>query len=59
MHFMYAEYKVSWTRDNTCKACGDKSTEQFTWGFFDPAKAMEQAVWILQQQGYTLISVEQ
>jgi len=51
-------YEVCWTQGKTCKACGFNSTEQFTWGFLDPAKALEQSVWVLQQ-GYTLISVEQ
>lgn len=49
---------VTWKQNKTCKACGHESTEEFTYGFLNPEKAMEQAVWVLKQ-GYTLISVEQ
>lgn len=55
---MYYHYKVCWEQNKTCKACGFESKEQFTYGFLNPAKALEQAVWVLQQ-GHTLLLVEQ
>jgi predicted Fe-S protein YdhL (DUF1289 family) len=51
-------YKICWVVDKTCTICGHRSKEQFTWSFFTPEAALNEAAFILQQ-GHTLLFMEQ
>lgn len=52
------KYGVRWIQRETCKACGFESNEQYTFRYFTPEDAMEQALFVLTK-GHTLVYVEQ
>jgi hypothetical protein len=54
----HPQYRVRWKQNKTCEACDFKSTEQYTFAFFEPEAALELATYVLKQ-GHALIFVEQ